>query len=271
MLSSRGQRRILQSTVAVIGIAVVASSCSRPGRAPKLGTITILKSVQRAIQVLEEINHSNIAQQFLAVSAGRSPQEKWELLLRNNALSLGISDIEFFCRDAWKRRFNVDVKTNLPAHADPGLVNSTFGLVVWSSGANGVNEFGGGDDVVLPLPTETILKSVERAIEFLEETNRLTIAQQFLATSAGTNPKDKWKALLSNNGHVLGTTNIEFFCRDAERMRFNVNLKTNLPPHAASQLLNSRFGVVIWSSGANGKNDFGNGDDVLAPQEATKY
>jgi hypothetical protein len=58
---------------------------------------------------------------------------------------------EFLCRDAWGHPFKVDFKTNLVAHeASAALLNGTFDLVVWSSGPNGSNECGYGDDLVLP-------------------------------------------------------------------------------------------------------------------------
>lgn len=59
--------------------------------------------------------------------------------------------LEVLCRDAWGNRFNIDFKTNLiPRGASAALLNTSFDLVVWSSGRNGTNEFGNGDDVVLP-------------------------------------------------------------------------------------------------------------------------
>lgn len=108
------------------------------------------------MQILQEANHATIPEQLSEISGGTNLQDKWELLLVDDAgrLEMESKDIrEVLCRDAWGNRFNLDFKTNLVASgASAALLNSTFDLAVWSSGPNGSNEFGNGDDVVLPSP-----------------------------------------------------------------------------------------------------------------------
>lgn len=139
-----------------VGVAVLLVSCSPSAKAPRKSTEIRLKNVERAIRLLEEANHATIAEQLRGISAGMTLHDKWELLLVDDAGRLGMEskDIrEVLCRDAWGNRFNLDFKTNLVASgASAALLNSTFDLAVWSSGPNGSNEFGNGDDVVLRSP-----------------------------------------------------------------------------------------------------------------------
>mgnify|MGYP006969463314 CR=1 FL=1 len=56
--------------------------------------------------------------------------------------------------DAWKQPLQMTAKSNLLALTDvsPRLLAKTNTIVIWSSGPNQSNEFGHGDDIVLPLP-----------------------------------------------------------------------------------------------------------------------
>lgn len=49
--------------------------------------------------------------------------------------------------DGWGRPYNVEWRTNLVDTASPMLIWNRFPLLVWSSGWNGVNEYGNGDDI----------------------------------------------------------------------------------------------------------------------------
>lgn len=150
------KRKVQRAFLAVTGVAVLLVSCSPSVKAPKKSTEIRLKNVERAIRLLEEANHATIAEQMRGISSGTTLQDKWELLLVDDAgrLEMESKDIrEVLCRDAWGNRFNVDFKTNLTTRgASATLLNSTFDFVVWSSGPNGSNELGNGDDLVLPSP-----------------------------------------------------------------------------------------------------------------------
>jgi hypothetical protein len=141
-----------------LGLAIFLTSCAPPYTpAPKAGTIARLKNVHRAIQVLEEANRATIGEQLRGIPGDATLQRKWELLLLDDAgtLEMEAKDIrEFLCCDGYGNLFNVDFTTNVVAHrASPGLTNTACDVVVWSSGRNGTNEFGNGDDVVWLPPT----------------------------------------------------------------------------------------------------------------------
>ena len=51
------------------------------------------------------------------------------------------------CGDGWGRPYNVEWRTNLVDVTSPMLIRNRFPLLVWSSGWNGVNEYGNGDDI----------------------------------------------------------------------------------------------------------------------------
>ncbi|MCO5053107.1 MAG: hypothetical protein M9920_12480 [Verrucomicrobiae bacterium] len=143
--------------MAVLLLSSILVSCSPETPAPKAVTISRLKNVQRAIQVLEEANRATIGQQLHGISGDTTLQRKWELLLLEDAgrLQMEEKDIrEFLCRDGYGNLLNVDFTTNVVAHgASPGLTSTACDVVVWSSGRNGTNEFGNGDDVVWSPPT----------------------------------------------------------------------------------------------------------------------
>jgi hypothetical protein len=143
--------------LAVLLLSGVLASCSPETPAPKAATVSRLKNVCSTIQVLEEANHTTIGQQLRGIAGDATLQRKWELLLLDDAgrLQMEEKDIrEFLCRDGYGNLFNVDFTTNVVAHAgSASLTNTPFDVVVWSSGRNGTNEFGNGDDVVWSPPT----------------------------------------------------------------------------------------------------------------------
>jgi len=55
--------------------------------------------------------------------------------------------------DAWGRPVNVAWRNTMPAQADSALLSSTKSeIIIWSSGENGINEFGTKDDVYYQKP-----------------------------------------------------------------------------------------------------------------------
>lgn len=142
---------------AVLILGGILVSCSPETPAPKAATVSRLKHVYSVIQALEEANHATIGEQLRGISGDAPLQRKWELLLLDDAgrLEMEAKDIrEFLCRDGYGNLFNVDFRTNVVAHgAVPALTKTAYDVVVWSSGRNGTNEFGNGDDVVWLPPT----------------------------------------------------------------------------------------------------------------------
>jgi len=50
--------------------------------------------------------------------------------------------------DTWNRPVNICWRTNMPAETSSELLKSTdMDVIIWSSGENGVNEYGNGDDI----------------------------------------------------------------------------------------------------------------------------
>jgi len=52
----------------------------------------------------------------------------------------------FHAGDAWGQEYNIEWRSKVPSNADILLLNNNP-ILIWSSGANGFNEFGGGDDI----------------------------------------------------------------------------------------------------------------------------
>lgn len=115
-------------------------------------TINLLKIVYRTISILEERNSASIGSQLMKVSGNSSLHQKWEQLLVNEILDEQF-DREYIqrvlCSDAYGNRFNVELKENLmAAKGVEKLLSTPFDVVIWSSGPNGSNELGKGDDIV---------------------------------------------------------------------------------------------------------------------------
>ena len=116
-----------------------------------------LLQVKFAMRMLEEAHGMSIGEQLRCISGGANLQEKWELLVSNNASLLGRDPsriCEWLCYDGWGNRFNVEFKTNLLSRKvsqelRQALRNSGFDVMIWSSGPNGTNDFGYKDDIVL--------------------------------------------------------------------------------------------------------------------------
>lgn len=49
--------------------------------------------------------------------------------------------------DAWGNQYNVEWRTNIVSIVSPMLLKNENELLIWSSGANGINEYGNGDDI----------------------------------------------------------------------------------------------------------------------------
>lgn len=51
-------------------------------------------------------------------------------------------------KDAWGNSLHIEFRRNISRTANPLLESTHLPIVIWSSGANGINELGKGDDVV---------------------------------------------------------------------------------------------------------------------------
>ena len=149
--------RVFWKLLASANLAFIVVSCAPPVTpAPKVQTTLRLKHVYYAMRVLEAENRLPIGEQLRQVSEGTTLEEKWAFLLID---SVGSPEMkpkyikEQLCRDGYGNLFNVNFKANLTAGGASSVLKQTsFDVVVWSSGRNGINEFGNGDDVVLLLP-----------------------------------------------------------------------------------------------------------------------
>lgn len=115
--------------------------------------------------------------------------------------------------------------------------------------------------------TSAKLKNIYAAMGVLEAENHLSIAEQLRRVSQGTTVPEKWMFLLGENANKLGMEPKqvrEELYRDGYGNLFNVDFKTNIAlTNASRALLETRFDVVVWSSGRNQINEYGRGDDVF--------
>ena len=123
-------------------------------RAPKTHTQSNLKIVYYTMAVLEDESHKTMAELLGEISTGALAREKWKTLVARTEVKEGIESGMYeksLCYDGYGRLLNVEYKTNLTAlRMALSLTNSEFDVVIWSSGYNGTNEYGNGDDIVLP-------------------------------------------------------------------------------------------------------------------------
>ena len=122
---------------------------------PQLATVSRLRMVYQTIRVFEEKSEFTIGEQLRQVPGSTSLQQSWERLISKRLISPSKGEILSYCRDAYGPSssgtlFNMEFTTNVISRgANPALTNTGHDVVVWSSGANGINEYGKGDDVVV--------------------------------------------------------------------------------------------------------------------------
>lgn len=143
-----------------LGAICIVSSCDAPSSpAPKALTISRLKQVYYLMGVLESEKNTSIDQIIREVDGSASAQLNFAKVVVKHHLRQGDSEEdarEQLCQDGYGNTFNVEFKTNLVGrNASTPLLNTSFDVVVWSSGKNAINEFGNGDDVVLAMPAVT--------------------------------------------------------------------------------------------------------------------
>jgi len=138
-----------------IGLAHLIVSCTPPVTpAPKAATINKLNRVYHTIRVLESENHLSIGEQLRRITNAITLQDKWTRLVVESMAKDGIDETiarETLCQDGYGNLFNIDFKTSLIAKGAPNkLTGVEFDVIIWSSGENGINEDGQGDDIFLP-------------------------------------------------------------------------------------------------------------------------
>ena len=143
--------------LAAAAMILTAASCQPPVTpAPKAQTVSDLTNVFHAMRVLESENRSSVGDQVRRISEGATLQRQWENLLVANAEILGVQPEDIrdqLCLDGYGNLFNVDWRTNVAATGGSSTLTRTdFDIVVWSSGRDGTNDSGHGDDVVLSPP-----------------------------------------------------------------------------------------------------------------------
>jgi len=141
---------IVLSLVCIILISMLYSPTTK---APKTSTKIMLKNIYQAILILEKENHLSIGEQLRQVHNGNSLQEKFIILLSNNSekLCLNPKIIEKqYLYDGYGNHYNLDYKNDfLLKRGNVEAVNMNFDVIIWSSGKNGINEYGFRDDIYL--------------------------------------------------------------------------------------------------------------------------
>lgn len=127
---------------------------------------------------------------------------------------------------------------------------------------------------VTPAPkalTKNKLKNVYQAFRVLEAEDRGSIGEQLGRIPEQRNLHGKLLLLFSNNSQRLEIdSNViaKGFLYDGYGNRFNVEFKTNLLLKVgATAITETDFDVVVWSSGANRRNEDGSGDDIYLRRE----
>lgn len=150
--SDMAMRTMLSAILASISICIWAG-CNRPVAAPKAQTEARLKNAYHTMQLAEDEGRLPILEQLQRITNQTNLQAKWVQLMIATAAQSGIDSntaLDTICRDGYGRFLNVELRTNLISRkASPNLTNLSSSIVLWSSGMNGLNEWGFGDDICL--------------------------------------------------------------------------------------------------------------------------
>lgn len=129
--------------------------------------------------------------------------------------------------------------------------------------------------------TQNIIKQVYRFIDYTAIAMGFSCADDFVSTCSTTNsPADLLGTILAR-AVDLGDINPPAFLHNEQiwdpwGKPMNVAWRSDIIQNA-QKLSWSPMELVIWSSGRNGRNEFGNGDDIIMPFDAemqlntTKY
>jgi hypothetical protein len=137
----------------IILLFLLLSSCREPEKqAPRAVTRGRLAVIYRAIRDIENDRHERIDLQLEKTHGSNDLSGKLLKLLEREiqASNMTASNAtKEFKLDGFGNPFNMELRKNLSSKKiSTSLSSSNFELLVWSSGPNGINEFGFGDDVV---------------------------------------------------------------------------------------------------------------------------
>lgn len=88
---------------------------------------------------------SNLVRSTYSSRCTNLSEEVQAILIDNNLKS--VSDV-WIRGDAWCRPFNIVIRSTNSTFSIPIFSEYPGTLYIWSSGENGVNEWGGGDDII---------------------------------------------------------------------------------------------------------------------------
>lgn len=142
-------KRFLEGALLLATSLFLISACSPSNTpAPKALTLSRLKHVAYVIAILEEESQTDLSEQL------RDSTNIHEIVF-SKLLELVVNEgtaIEQLCYDGYGRQFSIGIKSNLVARgASPALVSARSDIIVWSSGIDGQDDLGWGDDIVLSI------------------------------------------------------------------------------------------------------------------------
>ena len=134
-------------------LCVICSSGCNDVSAPRRVTVYRLKNGYTAMAIIEEASGKASREQLAGMGELESRQAAWRRLCLDHEESLRMSKeeiVEWLCVDGYGNELNVCLPEEdaLP-RINEDMADFGFEVVLWSSGKNGINEFGHGDDVYL--------------------------------------------------------------------------------------------------------------------------
>ena len=143
---------------AVCFMMILLCGCSPRVEAPRAYTQVRLKNCRLVIGLLEREKGVPFFDQLNSSSGKATLHQRWVSLVQHNAKILKIEGTDFqreYGQDAWGRAFNTELGTQIRAEGrNAARLEVGGGLCMWSSGPDGINDYGEKDDVVVPASTE---------------------------------------------------------------------------------------------------------------------
>lgn len=133
-------------------IAVLCACDSSKSTARVAQTKSRLKNAYYSLKVLEKEHGTPIETQLIRAK-GKTLHDQFCFLLVSAGQQDGIAPETIsrnLCYDGYGNPFNVEFRTNIGSKSASGIVlRAESELLIWSSGENGINEYGSGDDVAI--------------------------------------------------------------------------------------------------------------------------
>jgi len=150
-------RRVLVITCLFVLILMAIAAFFGPSPIPERGSHTkyLISQCYDGIWLVERASNQPVAK----LLEGKVSNAELSKLIRPFAISRPLAArfneaIPPMLVDAWGRTLNVSVDQADAIgskNAVAGGTSTNYSIAIWSSGANGINEFGRGDDIVAPL------------------------------------------------------------------------------------------------------------------------